>query len=81
MKYDSTKATRLAAEGSGIDSAIVVMCTVRGSCGPKRRTTGASIPCNLRLYFAGKTRLKFGIGIASPSFRTVCKTFATAILG
>jgi hypothetical protein len=27
MKYDSTKATRLAAEGSGIDSAIVVMST------------------------------------------------------
>ena len=44
MKYDSTKATRLAAEGSGIDSAIVVMCTIRGSYGPKRRTTGASIP-------------------------------------
>ena len=32
MKYDSTKATRLAAEGSGIDSAIVVMSTrARGS--------------------------------------------------
>ncbi len=34
MKYDSTKATRLAAEGSGIDCAIVVMSTRT----PRRRS-------------------------------------------
>ncbi len=39
MKYDSTKATRLVAEGSGIDCAIVVMSTRT----PRRRSQATAM--------------------------------------